>query len=187
MTEHRPRPTDLVVGAAAGIVGMIAMDTLWWRRSRNAGSDLGFVEWEFSTGADYDSFDDAAAPGRVGQRIGRLVGVDISVEHAGLTTDVVHWATGASWGAAAGAISAASPVAAVPAGIAAGVAAVTTAYGALGAAGIYEPVWTYDAKTLWKDVSAHLLFGTATGVALWTMHKLCSNCSPRAAATRRDT
>lgn len=184
---NRLRLTDLVVGAAAGIVGTIAMDTLWWRRSRQAGSDLGFVEWEFAAGTDYDSFDDAPAPGQVGQRIGRLVGVDVPVEHAGLTTDVVHWTTGASWGAAAGAITAVSPVAAVPAGIAAGVAAVSTAYGALGAAGIYEPVWTYDRQTLWKDVSAHLLFGTATGLALWTMRKLCSMFSPSAAATRGST
>ncbi|MEX2424617.1 MAG: hypothetical protein WD990_11625 [Acidimicrobiia bacterium] len=178
----RLRLSDVAIGTAAGLVGTLAMDTLWWRRSRQAGSELGFVEWEFNTGTDYDSFDDVPAPGQVGQRLACLVGVDIPVASAGLTTDVVHWATGASWGAAAVTITAVSPLAAVPAGIVAGVAAVSTAYGALGAAGIYEPVWAYDSQTLWKDVSAHLVFGTAAGAALWTMPKVRSMLSPLASA-----
>lgn len=183
---NRPRLTDVMIGAAAGLVGTIAMDTLWWRRARQAGSDLGFVEWEFAAGTDYDSFDNAPAPGQVGQRLGRLAGVDVPVEHAGLTTDVVHWSTGATWGAATGAITAVSSVATVPVGIAAGVAAVSTAYATLGAVGIYEPVWEYDVETLWKDASAHLLFGTATGLTLWTIRRLSAKISPSAAATRRE-
>ena len=31
--------------------------------------------------------------------------------------------------------------------------------------GVYEPIWKYDLKTLWKDLSAHLVFGTATAAA----------------------
>ncbi|MDZ7733151.1 MAG: hypothetical protein U5R31_08545 [Acidimicrobiia bacterium] len=62
MPMNHPRLTDLVAGAAAGIVGTIAMDTLWWRRSRRSGSTLGFAEWDFATGTDYDSFDDAPRP-----------------------------------------------------------------------------------------------------------------------------
>lgn len=182
----QPRLADLAVGTAAGTVGTTAMDVLWWRRARQAGSDDGFFEWEFAAGVDYDSPDDAPAPGQVGQRIGRLIGIDVPVEHAGLTTDVVHWVTGASWGTAAGALTAVAPIAAIPAGIVSGVAAVGTAYGVLGAAGIYQPVREYDRQTLWKDLSAHLVFGTATGLALWAMRDLFSTFSPSAAPTTRN-
>ncbi|CAN5811977.1 hypothetical protein BH23ACT5_BH23ACT5_08430 [soil metagenome] len=171
---NQPRVSDLVIAAAAGVVGTVAMDMLRWLRARQAGSDDGFVDWAFATGSDYDSFDDVPAPGLVGQRITRLVGVDLAIEHSGLTTDVVHWATGLSWGTAAGALTAVAPIAAFPAGIASGVAAIGTAYGALGAAGIYQPVWEYDRATLWKDASAHLVFGTAAGLTLWAMRKLRS-------------
>jgi hypothetical protein len=29
-------------------------------------------------------------------------------------------------------------------------------------ASLYKPVWEYDAETLWKDLSAHLVYGIAT-------------------------
>jgi hypothetical protein len=32
--------------------------------------------------------------------------------------------------------------------------------------GIYKPITEYDRATLWKDLSAHLVFGTALGVTL---------------------
>jgi hypothetical protein len=170
----RPKVSDLGMSMAAGAVGTIAMDTLWWRRARAAGSDDSFVGWEFSTGTHYESFADAPAPGRVGQRLAGTFGVEVPVEHAGLTTDVVHWATGMGWGAAVGSLTVATGIAEVPAGLAGGAAAVGTAYGALGAAGIYEPVWEYDLSTLRKDLSAHLVFGFATGVALWGFRKMRS-------------
>jgi hypothetical protein len=28
--------------------------------------------------------------------------------------------------------------------------------------GVYKPIWKYDLETLGKDLSAHLVFGTAT-------------------------
>ena len=31
--------------------------------------------------------------------------------------------------------------------------------------GVYEPIWKYDLETLGKDLSAHLVFGTATAAA----------------------
>jgi hypothetical protein len=35
-------------------------------------------------------------------------------------------------------------------------------YVVLPQAGVYKPIWEYDPKTLWKDLSAHLAFGTGT-------------------------
>jgi hypothetical protein len=31
--------------------------------------------------------------------------------------------------------------------------------------GVYKPIWKYDLETLRKDLSAHLVFGTATAAA----------------------
>jgi hypothetical protein len=32
-------------------------------------------------------------------------------------------------------------------------------------AGVYQPIWKYDAKTLAEDLSAHLVYGAATSTA----------------------
>ncbi len=165
---NRSNLAELTRGVVAGAVGTLAMDVLWWRRARAAGSDDSFTGWEFVTGSEYESFADASAPGQVGHRMAALVGIDVPVQHAGLTTDVVHWATGATWGVFAGALAARTSLSAATAGIAGGVAAITTAYAALGAIGIYRPVWEDDRATLFSDASAHLVFGAATGVALAT-------------------
>lgn len=162
----RPRLADVILGCAAGAIGTIAMDTLWWRRARRSGSDDRMLDWEFAAGSDFASFEAAGAPAQVGQRLARIAGVELPVERAGLTTDIVHWATGVSWGGAAGVLAATTRIGAFPAGVASGMGAVSTAYAGLGAAGIYPPVWEYDRSTLWDDVSAHLVFGVATGLAL---------------------
>ena len=31
-------------------------------------------------------------------------------------------------------------------------------------AGVYKPIWEYDARTLGEDLSAHLVFGMTTSV-----------------------
>ena len=31
--------------------------------------------------------------------------------------------------------------------------------------GVYQPIWKYDLETLGNDLSAHLVFGTATAAA----------------------
>jgi hypothetical protein len=38
-------------------------------------------------------------------------------------------------------------------------------YAVLPALGVYRPIWEYDLETLWKDLSAHLVFGLATAGA----------------------
>jgi hypothetical protein len=40
-------------------------------------------------------------------------------------------------------------------------------YVLLPAAGVYKPIWQYDARTLAEDLYGHLVFGTATS-ALFT-------------------
>ncbi len=153
----------IVGGAAAGAVGTLAMDLLWWSRARRGGSDDGFVDWEFSTGA-IDSFDDASAPGQVGRRAAAVVGVELADDDAGLTVDVVHWLTGTGYGVALGLLSDGRRP--ITSGIATGLAAFLASYATLGAIGIYDPIWDYDRDTLAQDASAHVVFGLAAGLAL---------------------
>ena len=50
-------------------------------------------------------------------------------------------------------------------GIPFGAAVWAGGYAVLPQFGVYEPIWKYDLKTLGKDLSAHLIFGTATAAA----------------------
>jgi hypothetical protein len=152
-------------GALAGVVATAAMDLLWYRRYRAAGGDSSFPTWELTTEAT-DFGDDAPAPARVGKRLATAVGVELSADSVGATNDVVHWMTGIGWGKAAGIAAAALPVPALGVGVATGVTAFGTSYAVLGRLGIYEPITEYDQATLWKDLSAHLVFGLTLGAVL---------------------
>jgi hypothetical protein len=46
-----------------------------------------------------------------------------------------------------------------------GVGVWASGYVVLPVFGVYEPIWKYDAQTLGKDLSAHLVFGIATASA----------------------
>jgi len=46
-----------------------------------------------------------------------------------------------------------------------GAAVWASGYVVLPLLGVYKPIWKYDFETLRKDLSAHLVFGTATAVA----------------------
>ncbi|MFO8076832.1 MAG: hypothetical protein R6T85_12025 [Egibacteraceae bacterium] len=151
----------LLTGMAAGLVGTVAMDLLWYGRYRRGGGEGGIVDWEFASGTA--SFAEASAPGQVGRIVADALGVDLPEASAATTTNVVHWLTGAGYGLAHGLLLDRPGVAA--AGVATGLGAVANSYATLGALGVYEPPWAYDAATLRDDVSAHLVFGLATSLA----------------------
>ena len=152
-------------GVIAGAFATAAMDLLWYRRYRADDGDDSFSEWEFESSAT-NFGEDAPAPARVGKLVADKVGLDLPSSAVATTNTVVHWMTGIGWGAAAGVAAAALPVPALVTGVATGVAAWGTSYAALGAVGIYEPITEYDTETLWKDLSAHLVFGATLGVVL---------------------
>jgi hypothetical protein len=152
-------------GVAGGIVATAAMDALWYRRYRAEGGEDGFSTWEFSTPANtFD--DDAPAPARVAKRIADTVGFELPDSSVATANNLVHWTTGVGWGKVAGLASAALPLPALVVGLVTGATAWGTSYAVLGAAGIYRPIAEYDSETLWKDLSAHLVFGAALGAAL---------------------
>jgi hypothetical protein len=52
-----------------------------------------------------------------------------------------------------------------------GIAVWTSGYLVLPEAGLDQPIWKYDAKTLARDLSAHLAYGTGTGAAFWLLDR----------------
>ena len=129
------------------------MDVLWYRRARRQGSEARFAEWEVTRSLD------RSGAGSVGS----VTGEDPPVERAAAISNTMHWAYGTS--------SAAGYALAFPhpprwAGLALGAAVWASDYITLPLAGVYKPIWKYDATTLAKDLSAHLVFGAATDGAL---------------------
>ena len=43
---------------------------------------------------------------------------------------------------------------------------------------VYEPIWKYDAPTLGKDLSAHLVYGLATGAAFAGLSGVVAGVGP---------
>jgi hypothetical protein len=152
----------LVRGLAAGAVGTTALDLVWFYRYKRGGGDDGFMDWELSRGLT--RWEDAGAPAQIGRRLFEaLLKRQLADERAGLLNDVMHGSYGLFWGAQYGVV--ASSLAARPpprSGIVFGAIVWGSDYVVLPLAKVYRPIWEYDAKTLWDDLSAHLLYGVAT-------------------------
>ena len=153
--------TRIAIGAVAGAVGTVAMDLVWYGRYRRSGGEDGPLAWEFA--GSVDSFEQASAPGQVGKRLADTVGIELPDSAAATTTNAMHWLTGVGYGVAHALLVHGRPP--LLGGVATGVGAVANSYATLGAMGIYEPIWKYDATTVARDVSAHVVFGLATSLA----------------------
>ena len=165
---HRPRVTPVGAvarGAAAGLIGTMAMDLWLYGQYRREHGTEPFREWEFS--ADVTDWDKAAAPAQVGRRIVEgLFELKLPDSRAALTNNVMHW--GYSVSAAVGYTM-----------IAASLRRPRTGYGLIFGAGmwglsyailtpmhLYKRITEYDAKTLGKDLVAHLVYGMGTAAAV---------------------
>ena len=159
-----PVARRLAFGALAGVAGTVAMDALWYLRyRRDGGTDRA---WRWETAEAVTTWEQASAPGQLGRKALRIVLRRPPPDTwARSTTNVLHWATGAGWGlqyAALAGRAAAPPW--LPA-IALGPAAWLSSYVVLPLAKVYRPIWEYDARTLGRDLSAHLVYGLATSGA----------------------
>ena len=85
--------------------------------------------------------------------------------------NVTHWATGVGWGAAFGLASGSAQTRRAWHGLVFGTGVWAQSYTVLVPAKLYKPPWDYDAVTLWKDLSAHLVYGLATSTALRALAK----------------
>ncbi|WP_271177729.1 DUF1440 domain-containing protein [Leifsonia poae] len=165
--SRRPQVTPVGAvarGAAAGVVGTLAMDLWLYAQYRREHGDEPFAEWEFSS--DVTDWDKAPAPAQVGRRIiDGLFERTLPDSRARLTNNVMHWGYSLS-----GAV--------VYAMVAASLRKPRTGYGLIFGAGmwafsyvilppmrLYKPITEYDAKTLGKDLAAHLVYGLGTAAA----------------------
>lgn len=168
MNTHRRQVTPVRAvarGIVAGLVGTAAMDTLLFARYRRRGGADGLYEWESSAGVT--DWEQAPAPAHVGKRLVEgLFGVQLQPSRARLVNNTMHWGYGAFNGAIYGVIAESLPRRRVGYGLPFGAAVWAGDYVILPAAGLYKPIWEYDAKTLADDLSGHLVFGLATAATL---------------------
>jgi hypothetical protein len=160
----------LALGAAAGAVGTAAMDLLLFSRYKRGGGREGLFAWE--TSEEVGKWDDASAPGQVGRKAVRAItGHDLSDEWARPITNLVHWATGVAWGTQYGLVSDVKGPRAWKRGMAFGTLVWLTDYVVLPLAGVYKPIWEYDARTLVRDLTAHLAYGAGLGASFARINK----------------
>lgn len=152
--------------ATAGSIGTLAMDLLWYSRYRREDGASTFGDWEVTR--DVRSWAEAPAPAQMGRKVlGAMTGRDVPLERAAALSNVMHWAYGVSWTVAYGALVARLGTRRrLWHGPAFGAAIWCADYVTLPLAGVYEPIWKYDAPTLYADLTAHLVFGTAADGAL---------------------
>jgi hypothetical protein len=149
-------------GAAAGVVGTLAMDLVWYRRFRSGGGTQPFMAWETSEGTD--GYEKAAAPARTAKAVADMLGIDLPDSSARSVNNVVHWITGIGWGKAHGIGSKVVGTRTPFLGPITGIVAWSTSYLVLPKLGVYKPIGEYDRSVLVQDLTAHLAYGTAMGI-----------------------
>jgi hypothetical protein len=157
-------------GLLAGAVGTVCLDTVQYLKYRRAGGTKSPLAWEF---APIETWETAPDPGQVAKRvIEGFTQRKLPDRWAWLTSTAAHWAYGSTAGAAysilAGSLR--GPHAAY--GLPFGAVVWATGYAVLPEAGLYKPIWDYDAKTLASDLSAHLAYGAGTGATFWLLAKV---------------
>ncbi|HXW43814.1 MAG TPA: hypothetical protein VEL03_03445 [Streptosporangiaceae bacterium] len=164
-------PLGAVVGGiAAGAAGIVSMDAVRYLRQRREGTEQSPLSWEF---APVRSWEDAPDPGKVAKRV--LEGFlqrEIPDRWAWLISTVMHWGYGSAWGSAYGVLVGSLRKAGPLYGLPFGALVWISGYLVLPEAGLYKPIAEYDAKTLGRDLSAHLAFGAGTGAAFWLLTEL---------------
>ena len=154
----------LAAGAVAGAVGTAAMDLLLYRRYHRDGGKEALWRWESAAGVM--SWNEASAPGRLGEKVERLATRRPPPDSwARTTTNIVHWATGIGWAVQYAALAGRASKHPVVRALTLGPVVWSSGYVILPLARVYEPIWSYDARTLGKDLSAHLVYGVTTSAA----------------------
>jgi hypothetical protein len=151
-------------GVAASAPGTLAMDASLYRRYRHDGGSTAFPAWESSEGLV--TWENAPAPALVSKKV--LEGVleqDVPPRYARLLNNATHWGFGLAAGAAYGLLLGSRRTPRLWYGLPFGAAVWASGYVVLPVLGVYKPIWKYDLKTLAKDLSAHLVYGTATAAA----------------------
>src|SRR3954454_12210725 len=174
----------VVAGVLAGAAGTAAMDYLLYRRYNKSGGTDTFWTWESAAGVM--SWQEASAPGQLGQKVERAVTGRPPPDHwARATTNAVHWVTGVGWGLQYGVLAASTSPPPGLRALALGPAAGLAGYVILPLTKVYKPIWDYDARTLGEDLSAHLVYGAATAAAVAALDRRGSLRRRSIAGSRR--
>ena len=141
------------------------MDAFLYARYRRDGGDSSAAAWESSAGLT--SWEEAPAPAHVGKRLVEgLFGIELRPTLVRLVNNAMHWGYGIANGVLYGIVAESLPRPRTLYGLPFGATVWAGDYVILPAAKLYKPIWEYDAKTLADDLSAHLVYGLATAMAL---------------------
>jgi len=152
----------VVRGVLAGVVGTAALDAANYVQYRAGGGSDDPLTWEFSAGLD--SWEDAPAPAQVGKRLYEgFTQEPLPPSSARVVNNITHWSYGMFWGAVFGVVAGSTRPRRLR-GPLFGTLVWLSDYAVLPLAKLYQPIWEYDRKTLAKDWSAHLAYGTATSL-----------------------
>lgn len=169
---RRPRMTPagaIVRGVIAGALGTAAMDLFWYYRYRRGGGSGTPLQYEFGGKSDWD---DVSAPGKIGKRvIEGLTRRELPDRYARVTNTAVHWGYGMFWGSLYGVLAGSLRRSSALLGLPFAVVVWYSAYALLPPTGLYKPVWEYDARTLLRDLGAHLAYGSGVGLSFKAMRK----------------
>jgi hypothetical protein len=153
-------------GLLAGAAGTLAMDLVWFIRYKRDGGESTFPDWELAKGLS--SWDEAPAPARVGKLLYEtFTNSELPSSQAARTTNIMHWAYGIQWGAILGAAVGSGNSLRIRQAPLLGTMVWLASYVSLPIAGFYKPIWSYDLKTLWQDLSAHLAYGAGAALTFW--------------------
>jgi hypothetical protein len=159
-------------GLAAGLVGTACMDTVRFLRQRRSGGERDPLRWEF---APVRTWQEAPDPGQVGKRlIEGFTQHELPEAAAWPVSTLMHWSYGAAYGALYGVLAGSVRQPCAVYGVPFGALVWISDYITLPIAGLYEPIWKYDRKTLAADLGPHLAYGAATGTVFWILRKACA-------------
>ena len=166
--EHPLTPLAAVAaGLLAGAVGTVCLDAVQYLKYRRAGGTESPRAWEF---APVDGWETAPAPGQAARRvIEGFTQRKLPDRSAWLTSTIAHWAYGSAAGAVYGILAGSARRPNPAYGAPFGAALFANDYIALPVAGLYQPIWKYDAKTLAWDLGGHLAYGAGTGTTFWLL------------------
>lgn len=143
-----PMRAKIVHGVAAGLTGTAVMTPV--QKLLGGGG---------SSSGEPPSWENASAPAQVARKALAAVGHDPPPSWIPFLTNAMHWGYGTTSGVLYTLARGDLARAPVGSGLIFGTLVWAASYVQLVPLGIYEPPWTYDAKTLSTDLSYHLAFG----------------------------
>jgi hypothetical protein len=151
-------------GLAAGLIGTVCMTALQEVSVRRKRRAMGATNEVRAEQLD-DPWQHAPAPAQLLKRaVEKATGVEPDPVAIPFFTNVMHWGYGAVLGVAYALAARRLRLKPAVAGPAFGLGVWAQSYATLVPLGLYEWPWHYSGKTIAKDLSYHLVYGTGTAV-----------------------